>query len=146
AAQLDALTERLGPELTILTETPLGEIERAGPLLLAEAIRRLRDGRALREAGYDGEYGVIRLFEPGEPGRPAADAGLVEPRATPAAPTRPNRGQAGRLAARLPDPDSDAPTLEPEAPAASAAELDATAAEAVPLEGMAAASVLDGLD
>jgi DNA helicase II / ATP-dependent DNA helicase PcrA len=146
AAQLDALTDRLGPELGILTETPLDEIERAGPPLLAEAIRRLRDGRALREAGYDGEYGVIRLFEPGELGRPAADAMLFEPEAAAAAPIRPRRGQAGRLATETPDSDDGGPRIEPEVPTASAAELDATAVEALPLEGIAAASVLDGLD
>ncbi len=33
---------------------------------LGEAIRRLRAGTVHRTAGYDGEYGVIRLFEPGE--------------------------------------------------------------------------------
>jgi DNA helicase II / ATP-dependent DNA helicase PcrA len=30
--------------------------------LLAEGIARLRAGKVIREAGYDGEYGVIRLF------------------------------------------------------------------------------------
>jgi uncharacterized protein (TIGR00375 family) len=147
AAQLDALTDRLGPELGILTETPLDEIERAGPPLLAEAIRRLRDGRALREAGYDGEYGVIRLFEPGELGRPAGAAVLFEFEAAPAEPTRPKRGQAGRLATRSPEPAAGGPMIEPiSQPEAPTAALEATAAEALPLEGMAAASVLDGLD
>ena len=31
--------------------------------LLAEALTRLRKGEVIRQAGYDGEYGVIRLFE-----------------------------------------------------------------------------------
>ena len=34
--------------------------------LLGEAISRLRAGRVIKQAGYDGEYGVIRLFEDGE--------------------------------------------------------------------------------
>src|SRR5262249_41211714 len=42
------------------------EIGRAGSSLLAEGIVRLRGGRVKREPGYDGEYGVIRLFEDGE--------------------------------------------------------------------------------
>lgn len=63
---VDTLVARLGPELTILTEAPAEEIERVGPPLLGEAIARLRRGEVLREAGYDGEYGVIRLFGPSE--------------------------------------------------------------------------------
>lgn len=34
--------------------------------LLAEGIKRLRKGQVIRQAGYDGEYGVIKLFEEGE--------------------------------------------------------------------------------
>src|SRR6266498_1402547 len=55
AAQIDALTERLGPELGILTTAPLDEVARVGSSLLAEALGRLREGRVLREAGYDAE-------------------------------------------------------------------------------------------
>src|SRR5690606_671772 len=34
--------------------------------LLAEGLRRMRAGEVIREGGYDGEYGVIRVFQPGE--------------------------------------------------------------------------------
>ncbi len=57
---------RLGSELDILADMPLDEIERAGSPLLGEAIRRMRAGEVIREGGYDGEYGVIRVFQPGE--------------------------------------------------------------------------------
>jgi ATP-dependent DNA helicase UvrD/PcrA len=108
AAQLDALTAQLGPELGILTATPLDEVERVGSPLLAEALRRLREGRALRDAGYDGEYGVIRLFEPGELERPANHAVLFEsPPAQPA--PRGRRGRAGTGLTAAPP----APTLPP---------------------------------
>src|SRR5262249_20431571 len=40
--------------------------------LVAEAIARLRDGEVIKEAGYDGEYGVIRLFHPEELARTGA--------------------------------------------------------------------------
>ena len=63
---VEQLTARLGPELLILRDLPLEEIRRGGSPLLAEAIARLRDGKVRRQAGYDGEYGVIRLFEPRE--------------------------------------------------------------------------------
>src|SRR6266705_5119605 len=68
--QWETLTERLGPELPILETLPLDEICRASaslPLpLLGEAIERLRRGEVVRDAGYDGEYGVIRVFRPEE--------------------------------------------------------------------------------
>ena len=61
------LTRRFGPELTLLLDTPLSDVGRYWPEL-GEALRRMRSGRVIRRGGYDGEYGVIRLFEPGEMG------------------------------------------------------------------------------
>jgi DNA helicase-2/ATP-dependent DNA helicase PcrA len=63
--EIEALTTALGPELAILQDVPVDDIKGHSPLL-AEAIDRLRRGDVIREAGYDGEYGVIRLFDPGE--------------------------------------------------------------------------------
>jgi uncharacterized protein (TIGR00375 family) len=60
------LVARLGPEIDILERLPLEDVARAGDPLLLEALSRLRAGKVRREAGYDGEYGVIRLFEPDE--------------------------------------------------------------------------------
>ncbi|GGZ30862.1 endonuclease Q family protein [Streptomyces poonensis] len=65
AGEIDRFTAALGPELHILERIPAGDLERHSPLL-AEAVARLRRGEVIREAGYDGRYGVIRLFEPGE--------------------------------------------------------------------------------
>jgi DNA helicase-2/ATP-dependent DNA helicase PcrA len=59
----DRLIGALGPELAILDAVPVEDIARASSSLLGEAITRLRAGQVIREAGYDGEYGVIRLFE-----------------------------------------------------------------------------------
>jgi uncharacterized protein (TIGR00375 family) len=64
--QLNTLVAALGPELSILRDAPLDEVTRVGGELVGEAIGRLRAGRVHRTAGYDGEYGVIRLFEPEE--------------------------------------------------------------------------------
>jgi DNA helicase II / ATP-dependent DNA helicase PcrA len=64
--KLNSLVAALGPELTILNDTPILQIAAAGGELLGEAISRLRAGRVHRTPGYDGEYGVIKLFEPGE--------------------------------------------------------------------------------
>jgi DNA helicase-2/ATP-dependent DNA helicase PcrA len=65
-AQLNHLVATLGPELAILRTVPLEDIGRAGGETLREAISRLRRGQVRRIPGYDGEYGVITLFEPGE--------------------------------------------------------------------------------
>src|SRR4030043_185986 len=61
----EELLSLLGPELSILMEVTLEDIEDAGGILLATAIDRMRQGRVIREAGYDGEYGIIRLFNKG---------------------------------------------------------------------------------
>ena len=57
------LVERLGPELTILQDLPLEEIGAVGGAVLAEGIRRMRAGEVRAQSGYDGEYGVIRMFD-----------------------------------------------------------------------------------
>ncbi len=61
----DILLSRLGPELMLLSELDLEEIKLAHPLL-NEAISRLRRGKVIRKGGFDGEYGVIRLFDEDE--------------------------------------------------------------------------------
>jgi DNA helicase II / ATP-dependent DNA helicase PcrA len=71
-AEVDRLVATLGPELRILCETDLADVGRAGGSLLAEAVARLRRGEVIKEAGYDGEYGVIRLLRPGELDRSAS--------------------------------------------------------------------------
>ena len=56
------LVQRLGPELTILQDLPPEELAAAGGAVLAEGIRRMRAGEVRAQSGYDGEYGVIRMF------------------------------------------------------------------------------------
>jgi len=65
----ERLLGELGSELDILLHRPLDEIARAGGQQLAAGIGRMRCGQVQAEAGYDGEYGVIRLFV----GRGSAD-------------------------------------------------------------------------
>ncbi|MBM4144825.1 MAG: DNA helicase UvrD [Nitrospira sp.] len=57
------LIESLGNEFAILMDTPLDAIERAGSLLLREAIHRMRSGNVHIVPGYDGEFGKIKIFE-----------------------------------------------------------------------------------
>ncbi|MBW1721209.1 MAG: UvrD-helicase domain-containing protein [Deltaproteobacteria bacterium] len=56
------LLAALGPELAILMDRSLSDIERAGGALLAEAVGRMRENRVIRQEGFDGQYGTIRLF------------------------------------------------------------------------------------
>lgn len=61
-----SLLHKLGPEFSILREKSIPEIEAAGGFLLGEAVKRMRLGRVIRQGGYDGEYGTIHVFHPGE--------------------------------------------------------------------------------
>ena len=53
---------KLGPELGILLDLPLDEIAAQAGEQLAIGIGRMRAGNVRAEAGFDGEFGVIRLF------------------------------------------------------------------------------------
>ncbi len=68
----------LGSEFYILLDAPPGEIQEAGGELLAEGIRRLRSGDVVIEEGYDGEFGRIKVFKPGE-ARSFSGGGLFGP-------------------------------------------------------------------
>lgn len=57
---------RLGDEFKILRTVPPEDIQKVSGHLIAEGIRRLREGRVERIPGFDGEYGIIKLFSPGE--------------------------------------------------------------------------------
>jgi len=65
------LLGKLGSELYILEHASLNDIEKIESPLLVEAISRLRLGKVSRQSGYDGKYGVIRMFA-GKQSRPNA--------------------------------------------------------------------------
>lgn len=60
------LLRKLGPELRIELEINLEEIRQVAGDLVCEGIRRLRLGEVMVEPGYDGEYGVVAVFQAGE--------------------------------------------------------------------------------
>ncbi len=90
----DRVLGALGPELSILGEMPIEDIARADELL-GEAVTRLRAGNVIRDAGYDGEYGVIKLFRDGELSRLRGGVLFEGPVARNAL-LRPLQGEAGR--------------------------------------------------
>lgn len=63
--EYERLVYRFGSELAILQDIPTDEISKTSTLL-GEGISRLREGKVIKHAGYDGEYGVIKLFEDSE--------------------------------------------------------------------------------
>ena len=63
--EYEKLIQKFGSELSILRQLPIDDISKHSPLL-GEGISRLREGKVIRHAGYDGEYGVIKLFEKDE--------------------------------------------------------------------------------
>lgn len=52
----------LGPELKILLDLPLKEIQASAGDVVAEGIRRMREGKVAIAPGYDGEFGTIKIF------------------------------------------------------------------------------------
>ena len=60
------LLHKHGPELYILLDLPAEELRKTGFDLVAEAIERMRDRRVIIQEGYDGEYGRVRVFQPGK--------------------------------------------------------------------------------
>lgn len=66
--EYERLINTFGSELAILQDIPVDEISKSSTLL-GEAVSRLRQGKVIKHAGFDGEYGVIRLFEENELGK-----------------------------------------------------------------------------
>jgi len=131
-AMVAGMVERLGPELEILERVPVEAIAKASSPLVAEAVDRVRRGAVLREPGYDGEYGVLRVFGPEELRGPSSAATLFEPQPAPAAPLAPSpapppvaeavRSPAGASRpAPAPAPGSVLEGLDPDQRAAAAA-------------------------
>jgi DNA helicase-2/ATP-dependent DNA helicase PcrA len=121
-AFVERLLAGIGPELVVLREAPLEQVSRAGTPVIAEAIRRVRAAELSVEGGYDGEYGVVRIFEPAERDRFAGQSvlGGIEPSA----------------AARARRPRRDAPTDSPVAGAATQREPpEARSKRARPAQG-----------
>ncbi len=56
----------LGAELDILLTRSIPDIRKKYNFILAEAIDRMRQRKVLIEEGFDGQYGTIQVFRPGE--------------------------------------------------------------------------------
>ena len=116
ARHYESLLGRLGPELPLLDTLPLEDIGPAASPLVAEAVSRLRKEEVIRDAGYDGVYGTIRLFRDDELHRHTRGAALFQEAgvAAPQGDPDPSHPATNR---RLPDvsagPDGEQPRTEP---------------------------------
>lgn len=72
------MADELGTEFDILRTIPIEEIRSHFGHLISEGIRRLREGQVKRLPGFDGEYGIIRLFEPDEIANPDGQMSLSD--------------------------------------------------------------------
>jgi DNA helicase II / ATP-dependent DNA helicase PcrA len=62
------LVRNIGGEFSVLLDAPLEQIDKTAGGLAAEGIRRVRSGEISVKAGYDGEYGIIKIFSDKERG------------------------------------------------------------------------------
>jgi len=148
-SKVSDLVGRLGPELTILNDVPLDDVARVGSPVLVEALDRLRRGQVVREGGFDGEYGTIRLFTADELAAPEGSQTLF---AVPG----PASAALGRRQPKLPEPVdvprppalAREPGTDARGAAAPATPGPAAAATrpAAPRRTDPAEAVLDGLD
>ncbi len=61
-----SILSKLGNEFYILLDCPISDIQRVAGDVLAEGINRMRQGKVEIAAGYDGEFGTVKIFESGE--------------------------------------------------------------------------------
>lgn len=61
-AQYDEMIEKIGNEFHILLESDLNTIEENSSKRIATAIDRVRKGNIFVKPGYDGEFGVVKVF------------------------------------------------------------------------------------
>ena len=62
----EAMIKELGNEFSILLDIPIEKIKSFGIAELAEGVRRVRAGELYIEPGYDGQYGIVKVFKPSE--------------------------------------------------------------------------------
>ncbi|MEK7460616.1 MAG: DNA helicase UvrD, partial [Patescibacteria group bacterium] len=60
------LIHAFGNEFSILLDLPLDQIGREAHELVTEGIKRVRAGKLVIRPGYDGIYGVVKVFEDDE--------------------------------------------------------------------------------
>ncbi|MFH0804802.1 MAG: endonuclease Q family protein [Patescibacteria group bacterium] len=65
-AEYDRALAAGGSEFNILLSQPIDELKKMLDPTIVEAITRVREGRMSVEPGYDGEYGIVKVFSDAE--------------------------------------------------------------------------------
>ncbi|MBF0512342.1 MAG: hypothetical protein HQL13_08480, partial [Candidatus Omnitrophica bacterium] len=60
------ILSQLGSEFYILLDCPIKDIQKVSGNIIAEGIQRMRQAKIDIAAGYDGEFGTIKIFKPEE--------------------------------------------------------------------------------
>ncbi len=60
------IISEFGNEFTFLRDVPVDDIRKKCGFVMAEAIRRMRENEVKPIPGYDGEFGIIKVFNKGE--------------------------------------------------------------------------------
>jgi len=76
--EYERLIHALGTEFFILMDAPLAAIGEASSLEMARGIERVRTGQVFIRPGYDGEFGIVKVFEDGEPRGSARQLGFLD--------------------------------------------------------------------
>ncbi len=66
AAEYEALLQAGGTEFNILLTLSLDELKKMADPTIVEAVKRVREGKMSVAPGYDGEYGVVKVFSDAE--------------------------------------------------------------------------------
>ncbi len=111
-AQYRRLLDQHGPEFTILMDLPLDDLEARGDDILAEGLRRMRQGELHIAAGYDGEFGAITLFTPEDRERLSGQESLVlfKPNSSGVKKTKPEKRALNRKGAESERTEPNAPS------------------------------------
>ncbi|MFP7755648.1 UvrD-helicase domain-containing protein [Thermodesulfobacteriota bacterium B35] len=117
------LISAFGSEFDLLLRTPVDDIAAGASPMLAEAVRRVRENRVIRRPGFDGEFGVIRVFSDEERrgfggqlslfGVIAAKPRRKKKRAAPVFPVK-KKQPPEQAASPTPDPEQEAAVTAPE--------------------------------
>jgi len=65
-AEYNSLIKKGGSEMNILLDEPLESLGKMTLPIIAEGIKRVREGKLIVEPGFDGQYGTVKIFSPKE--------------------------------------------------------------------------------
>ncbi len=72
------LINTYGNEFNILCEIPLNQFSKDSNPFLKEALKRMREGEVIKTAGYDGEFGIIKIFSPDDRASAKGQSSLLD--------------------------------------------------------------------